>query len=78
MVHPNVPLRDERGNILWWYGILTDIEDRKRAGQALRQSEAYLTEAQRLSHTGSRAYSPATGKNDVLVRENVPNLGNRS
>ena len=26
-----VPLRDETGNILKWYGVLTDIEDRKQA-----------------------------------------------
>lgn len=26
-----VPLRDEHGNIVKWYGLLTDIEDRKRA-----------------------------------------------
>jgi PAS domain S-box-containing protein len=31
----------------------TDIADRKRAEAALRRSEAYLAEAQRLSHTGS-------------------------
>jgi PAS domain S-box-containing protein len=48
-----VPLRDEHGNILKWYGKLTDIEDHKQAEQALRRSEAYLAEAQRLTHTGS-------------------------
>ena len=34
-----VPLRDERGNIVKWYGSSVDIEDRKRAEQELRQSE---------------------------------------
>ena len=34
-----VPLRDEGGDILRWYGILADIEDRKRAEAALRDSE---------------------------------------
>ncbi len=53
-----VPLRDEAGNIVKWYGVVTDIEDRKRAGEALRCSEGYLAEAQRLSHTGSWAWSP--------------------
>jgi PAS domain S-box-containing protein len=35
----NVPLRDERGNIVKWYGTAVDIEDRKRVEEALRQSE---------------------------------------
>ena len=48
----NVPLRDELGNIVNWYGTAIDIEQRHRAEDALRRSEAYLTEAQRLSHTG--------------------------
>jgi PAS domain S-box-containing protein len=47
------PLRDESGKIVKWYGTNTDIEDRKRAEDALRRSEAYLTEAQRLSLTGT-------------------------
>ena len=53
-----VPLRDEGGKIVRWYGTLTDIEDRKRAEQALRRSEYYLAEAQRLTHTGSWARDP--------------------
>jgi len=54
----NVPLRDERGNILKWYGTSVDIEDRKRAEQALLRSQTYLAEAQKLSGTGSFAYNP--------------------
>ena len=34
-----VPLRDECGEILKWYGTATDIEDRKRAERALRRSK---------------------------------------
>src|SRR4029077_8782780 len=56
-----MPLRDEDGNIVKWYGVTTDIEDRKRAEQRLRESEAYLAEAQRLSQTGSWAWNPASG-----------------
>jgi PAS domain S-box-containing protein len=52
-----VPLRDANGVIVNWYGAGHDIDDQKRAEQALRRSEAYLAEAQRLSHTGSTAYS---------------------
>jgi PAS domain S-box-containing protein len=35
----NVPLRDQNGNIIRWYGTLVDIDDRKRAEEALRKSE---------------------------------------
>jgi CheY-like chemotaxis protein len=38
-------------------GAVTDITERKTAEEALRTSEAYLAEAQRLSHTGSWAWS---------------------
>jgi PAS domain S-box-containing protein len=48
-----VPLRDEVGKIIRWYGIGYDIEDRKRAQEELRRSETFLAEAQRLSLTGS-------------------------
>jgi PAS domain S-box-containing protein len=34
-----VPLRSEQGKILKWYGTAIDIEDRKRAEEALRASE---------------------------------------
>jgi len=33
------PLRDENGNLVKWYGTNTDIEDRRRAEQAVRASE---------------------------------------
>jgi PAS domain S-box-containing protein len=58
----NVPLRDELGNIVNWYGTAIDIEERHRAEDALRRSEAYLAEAQRLSKTGSFGWSVSTGK----------------
>jgi len=50
-------VRDDTGSIVRWYVLLTDIEDRKRAEQALRRSEAHLAEAERLSHTGAVAYN---------------------
>jgi formate hydrogenlyase transcriptional activator len=37
-----VPLRDEAGNIGKWYGVITDIEDRKRAEDKIREQEAGL------------------------------------
>jgi PAS domain S-box-containing protein len=49
------PSFDDNGRVVKWYGTNTDIEERKRAEQALRRSEAYLAEAQRLTNTGSCA-----------------------
>jgi PAS domain S-box-containing protein len=51
------PLRDKTGRIVKWYGTNIDIENLKRTERRLRQSEAYLAEAQRLSHTGSAVYN---------------------
>src|SRR6202046_4448463 len=61
MFHRKVPLRDANGNIVKWYGSSLDIEERRMAEEALRSSEAYLAEAQKLSHTGSWA-NAATGE----------------
>jgi PAS domain S-box-containing protein len=47
------PLRDVEGNIVKWYGINTDIEDRKRAEVELRRAYDSFADAQRLSKTGS-------------------------
>ena len=47
------PLRDESGTIVKWYGVNTDIEDRKRAEAELRRAYDSFADAQRLSKTGS-------------------------
>ena len=48
-----VSLRDEAGKPVKRYSTATNIEDRKRAENALRRSEALLAETQGLSRTGS-------------------------
>src|SRR5207247_5231313 len=48
-----LPVRDADGRIVRWVGVAIDIHDRREAEEALRRSEAWLSEAQRLSHTGS-------------------------
>jgi formate hydrogenlyase transcriptional activator len=68
IVHPGGAVRDihsighpvfsPSGDLIEFTGTVIDITDRKRAEEALRTSEAYLAEAQRLSHTGSWAWSP--------------------
>ena len=66
MLHRKVPLHDEQGRILKWYGSSVDVEDYKRAEEQLRRSaeelqrsEAYLAERQRLAHLGSWAFDVA-------------------
>ena len=55
-----LPWRAEDGTIIKWYGVVTDIEDRKRVEEALRRNEHCLAEAQRLSHVGSVGMEVAT------------------
>ena len=54
------PMLDESGRILKWYGTNTDIDDRKRAEEQLRRSEAFLAEGQNLSRIGNFSWLVAT------------------
>jgi PAS domain S-box-containing protein len=54
-------LRDEAGNEEV-VGAIMDITDRKIAEEAIRRGEAYLAEAQRLSHTGSFGCKASSGE----------------
>jgi len=62
LLHRAAPLRNEHGKVVKWYVSSIDVEDRKRAEEAVRRSEAYLSEAQHLSHTGSFGCKPASGE----------------
>jgi PAS domain S-box-containing protein len=55
-----LPVFDNAGHFIGYRGVARHITDRKRAEEALRRSEAYLSEAQRLSHTGTIVFN-ATG-----------------
>ena len=55
----SLPLRDESGNIVKWYGTMTDIEDRRRADEALRKANADLAHITRVMTMGEFAASIA-------------------
>jgi PAS domain S-box-containing protein len=55
----NVPLRDGHGQIVKWYGTGIDIEDRKRAEDALRKAQADLAHANRVTTMGELCASLA-------------------
>src|SRR4029077_18055747 len=56
------PVRDADGRILRWCVLLTDIDERKRAEDALKRSEAFLAEGQRLSRMGCCCWRVETGE----------------
>ncbi|HET6842858.1 MAG TPA: PAS domain-containing protein [Candidatus Angelobacter sp.] len=55
-----LPVRDANGRILRWCSLLTDIDERKRAEDALKRSEAFLAEGQRLSRIGTLSWRVET------------------
>ncbi len=57
-----LPLRDTNGHIVRWYNLLIDIDERKRAEQELRRSEAFLAQGQSLTLTGSLWWDVSTGE----------------
>jgi PAS domain S-box-containing protein len=69
IIHPGGDIRDihvvahpifnPSGDLVEYVGTVMDVTERKRAEEKLRQSEAYLAEAQKLTHTGSWVWDVA-------------------
>jgi PAS domain S-box-containing protein len=49
-------------NVRLYDELRTENSERRRAEEELRRSEAYLTEAQKLSHTGTFSWRPSSGE----------------
>jgi hypothetical protein len=67
------PLVKPSGDTGEYVGAVTDVTAAKQAER--RESEAYLAEAQRLTRTGSWAWSPGTGENRYWSRRVLPSAG---
>jgi len=70
-----LPLRDRQGQIVRWYFLLTEVDDRKRAEDALRQAQGDLARISRVTTMGELTASlaheisqPITG---VMTNANV-------
>jgi PAS domain S-box-containing protein len=75
ILHRKVPRQDINGTVIQWFGSGVDIEERKRAEEALettarllQRNEFYLSEAQRLGRMGSWVFEPE-GRFDYWSRE---------
>jgi PAS domain S-box-containing protein len=56
------PSRDQFGKTFKWYGTKTDIDDRKRAEEELRRSQAFIAEGQRLARLGGFSWNVESGQ----------------
>ncbi len=69
------PVLNASGDLMEFVGSATDITERKQAEEALRRSEGYLAEAQRLARTGSWAWNVATRQSVYWSQENYRLFG---
>ncbi|MET3966759.1 PAS domain-containing protein [Bradyrhizobium sp. S3.9.1] len=60
------PLLDDSGNVVKWFGINTDIEDRKRAEERLRDTQTKLAHMARMTTMGELTASIAHEVNQPL------------
>ena len=50
-----LPLRDRQGHVVRWYFLMTEVDDRKRAEEALRQAQGDLARINRVTTMGELA-----------------------
>jgi PAS domain S-box-containing protein len=62
-----LPLRDERGQIVQWFGTNTDVEERRQAAEALHQAQTQLVHVARRTTMGQLAASLAHELNQPLA-----------
>jgi PAS domain S-box-containing protein len=62
-----VPVRDADGRVVRWYSLLTEVDDRKSAEEALRRTQARLSRATQVATFGELAASIAHEVNQPLA-----------
>jgi len=62
-----VPLRDDQGKVAKWYGTSADIEDRRRAEEALQEAQETLARVTRTQAMGELAATIAHEVNQPLA-----------
>jgi PAS domain S-box-containing protein len=66
-VHRAVPLRDEQGGVVKWYGTTTDIEDRRHTEEALQEAQDKFARLTRIQAMGELAAAIAHEVNQPLT-----------
>jgi PAS domain S-box-containing protein len=66
-LNSNFPLRDEKGNVVKWYGVMSDIDDRKQAEDRLRETRLKLSRASRMATVAELSASIAHELNQPLM-----------
>jgi PAS domain S-box-containing protein len=69
------PILNESGDLVEFVGTAMDVTATKQAEEALRRSESYLADAQRLIRTGSWAWNVATRQSIYWSQENYRLFG---
>jgi PAS domain S-box-containing protein len=62
-----LPLRDQDDRIIRWYSVLTDVDDLKRAEEALRQTQSRLAQAAQIATVAELSASIAHEVNQPLA-----------
>jgi C4-dicarboxylate-specific signal transduction histidine kinase len=66
-LNSNFPLRDEEENVVKWYGVMSDIDDRKQAEDNLRDTRLKLSRASRIATVAELSASIAHELNQPLT-----------
>src|SRR6202020_1537868 len=67
------PVKSQAGLVIHLMGTVMDVTERTQAQETLRRSEAYLTEAQKLSQVGSFRIKVAT--QELISSEETVRIG---